>query len=60
MLVDVFCVPDIYAPQQGKELENIFKNAFEKYTINRDKLLRYSARRKRKQELIKFIEYLNI
>ncbi len=60
MLVDVFCDTDLFVFQQDAELENIFTNSFEKYTINKDKLLRYSDRRKRKQDLAEFLTYLKI
>jgi len=60
ILIDVFCDSELFAAQQGSELETIFKTAFEKYTINKTKLLRYSYRRKRKTELLEFLEYLKI
>jgi len=60
MLVDLYCDTDLYSVQQGSEIEIIFRTAFEKYTINKAKLFRYSDRRKRKQELIEFIKYLQI
>ncbi len=60
ILVDVFCEPYLFAAQQGTELETIFKTAFEKYTINTSKLLRYANRRKRKKEIVELIQYLNL
>ena len=60
ILVDVFCDINLFAAQQGSELEVIFRTAFEKYTINKTKLFRYSDRRKRRKELKEFIQYLQI
>lgn len=56
LLVDVFCDEVLFAAQQGSEMERIFKEAFEKYTINENKMLRYSDRRRKKQA---FSNYLN-
>jgi len=57
MLVDVFCDSLIFNAQQGSEMEIIFKESFEKYTVNENKMLRYADRRRKKKELN---EYLNI
>ena len=57
MLVDVFCDSIIFDAQQGSEMEMIFKESFEKYTVNDNKMLRYADRRRKKKELNK---YLNI
>lgn len=54
MLVDVFCDDIIFSAQQGSEIINIFKSAYEKYTVSQSKLLRYANRRGRKKDLIKF------
>lgn len=51
ILVDIFCDVNIFAAQQGNEKATIFTEAFNKYTINKSKLLRYAARRTRRQEL---------
>jgi NAD kinase len=51
MLVDIFCDPIIFSTQQGSEMDQIFKEAFEKYAISESKMLRYASRRRRKQEL---------
>ena len=56
MLVDIFCEQTIFASQQGGEMQTIFKNAFEKYTINESKMLRYADRRRKKES---FDTYLN-
>jgi hypothetical protein len=56
LLVDVFCDDVLFAAQQGSEMETIFREAFEKYTINENKMLRYADRRRKKQI---FTNYLN-
>jgi len=56
MLVDVFCDTVILDAQQGAEREKIFKEAFEKYTVNENKMLRYADRRRKKKE---FLNYIN-
>lgn len=56
ILVDIFVDEIIFAAQQGNEMQIIFKNAFEKYTLNENKMLRYADRR-RKKEI--FNNYLN-
>lgn len=55
MLVDIFCDDVIFSAQQGAEKRIIFKEAFAKYTINQSKMLRYAARRRKKEELKQFI-----
>ena len=37
LLVDIFCDEIIFAAQQGGEMQNIFRNAIEKYSINQNK-----------------------
>jgi hypothetical protein len=54
MLVDIFCDSE-FTFLAGSELRNIFINAFKKYTINENRLLRYADRKGRKQELHKYI-----
>ena len=59
MLVDIFCDDVIFSAQQGREMRSIFKNAFEKYTINQSKMLRYADRRRKKEELSQFIKTIS-
>lgn len=56
VLVDIFSDETIFAAQQGSEMQTIFKNAFEKYTVNENKMLRYADRRRKKEA---FDNYLN-
>ncbi len=44
IMVDIFCDQE-FSFLQGAELFTIYKNAFDKYTINRTKLLRYVSRK---------------
>lgn len=59
MLVDIFCDDVIFSAQQGGEMRSVFKNAFEKYTINQSKMLRYADRRRKKEELSQFIKTIS-
>jgi len=56
LLVDAFCEADIFSSQQGQELQNIFMEAMSKYTVNKNRLLRYASRRNKKTA---FSEYIN-
>ena len=58
LLVDLYCDKNLFYFLQGNELVTVYKNAFDKYTINQSKLLRYADRRQKKiqiEELIKSI-----
>lgn len=55
LLVDLFCDKE-FEFLQGYELTHIFNNAFSKYTINVDKLLRYASRKAKRDQLSEFIE----
>lgn len=59
MLVDIFSDDVIFSAQQGSEMRTIFKNAFDKYTINQSKMLRYADRRRKKEELNKFAKSIS-
>lgn len=56
MLVDIFCDETIFASQQGGEMQTIFKEAFNRYTIHESRMLRYADRRRKKSS---FDSYLN-
>ncbi len=49
ILVDIFCDETIFAAQQGSEMQNIFKEAYNRYTINESDMLRYADRRGKKK-----------
>lgn len=55
LLVDLFVDKTIFQMYQGNELKHIFKNAFEKYTVNINKLLRYANRRGAKKEIEDYV-----
>ena len=59
ILVDVFCDDVIFSAHQGSETRTIFKNAFDKYTINQNKMLRYADRRNKKEELNQFVKTIS-
>lgn len=56
LLVDLYCDKNLFYFLQGYELVNIYKNAFDKYTINKSKLLRYADRRRKKIQIDEFIK----
>ncbi|UZS00219.1 DUF6577 family protein [Chondrinema litorale] len=56
MLVDIYCDPVLFSTYQGAELLRIYKNAFEKYNINRHKVYRYADRRNKKKDIINLID----
>lgn len=56
MLVDIFCDDLIFSAQQGSEMRTIFSEAMNKYTVNENRMLRYAARRNKKES---FNNYLN-
>ncbi len=59
MLVDIFCDDIIFSAQQGSEMRNIFTEAFKKYSINQNRMLRYAGRRRRKDDLIKYFKTIS-
>ena len=56
LLVDLICEPKLHETFQGSELNYIFREAFEKYPINKDKMFRYARRRKRKEKVENFVK----
>ena len=56
ILVDLVADKDLFYFLQGSELIHVFQNAFEKYTINSDRLLRYARRRNKGNDVLKFME----
>jgi hypothetical protein len=55
MLVDIFCDDVLFSAQQGSEMQTIFRNAFDKYTINENKMLRYADRRRKKEAFLNYL-----
>ena len=60
ILVDIYCDKVIYSTFQGKEMQNIFENAFEKYTVNLSTLHRYAFRRGKQEEIDAYIQRLKL
>jgi hypothetical protein len=56
ILVDIFVNEDIFFPFQGRELSNIYKNAFAAYWVNERTMFRYASRRTANARLRKFIQ----
>ncbi len=55
LLVDIFC--DIeFNYLAGSERRSVFSNAYYKYVVNENRLLRYAARKGRRPELHKYIQ----
>lgn len=59
LLVDIFCDPVIFNAQQGSEMNQIFSEASEKYSISESKMLRYASRRRKKKELDSFLDEIS-
>lgn len=59
-LVDLICDVDLFSAYQGNERNTIFKEAFNKYTINQSKLLRYAGRRGKRLELKEYLGKLQL
>lgn len=51
ILVDVYCDEYLFHSYHGAEMDNIYRNAMQRYTINQSKLLRYAARRGKRKEI---------
>ncbi len=56
ILIDVFCESNTFYFYAGKELENIYVNALNRYTIDFSRLLNYAKRRGKEPEIKDFIE----
>lgn len=59
MLVDIFADHE-FEYLKGSELLVIFKNAFDHFTINKSKLLRYASRKGQQEKLLKLLEENNL
>lgn len=60
VLVDIFCDEVTFFAYQGSERSQIFKEAFNKYTVNQNSLLRYASRRGKRNELADYLERLKL
>jgi hypothetical protein len=59
LLVDIYCDDIIFAAQQGSEMRTIFNEAFNKYSVYKDRILRYANRRRKKEQLASYLENLS-
>ena len=59
MLVDIFCDDVIFAAQQGSEMRTIFREAIKKYTINNNRMFRYADRRRKKEDVKKYLNSIS-
>lgn len=60
LMVDIFSDTIIFSAQQGAELRTIFQEAFNKYTVNQSKMLRYASRRRKKDSFQKYLSTIKI
>lgn len=56
IMVDLIADDDLFTAYQGKELQTIFKNISDAYTINRSTLHRYSQRRNKWDKVKSYLE----
>lgn len=59
LLVDILRDADFFY-LQGSESEHIIENAFNLYTVNRNRIFRYAGRRKVKEELLSILKKLKM
>lgn len=55
MLVDLFSGEPVLEPFGGAEMDSVFRNAFDTYALNVDTILRYAARRGKRQEMVEYL-----
>ena len=60
MLVDIFSDETIFVTFQGHEKQIIFENAYRKYTIHENRMLRYADRQRKKESLNKYLNKVSI
>lgn len=60
LLVDIFCDEVVFSAQQGAEMQIIFKEAYKKYSLNQNRIIRYANRRRKKESIIKYLNSINI
>jgi hypothetical protein len=56
MLVDIFSDDKIFTAQQGQEMQIIFTESINKYTIQESRILRYADRKRKKDTFSKYLE----
>ena len=56
LLVDIFSDHVLFGAFQGKEMGTIFENAYRRYLVNENKLLRYADRRRKKDDVQDYLK----
>lgn len=59
ILVNAWLLSDNYLRFLDYSIEEIFENAFKKYNVNKNKLLRYASRRDQRKEIEQLIQKIN-
>ena len=59
ILVDILTDDVLFAAQQGSEMQTIFKEAFEKYSVHESRMLRYADRKRKKEALINYLNRIS-
>ncbi len=59
VLVNAWLLSENYLKPLGYSIEGIFESAFKKYNVNKNKLLRYAARRDQRKEIEQLIQTIN-
>jgi len=60
ILVDLFADEVSFLSFEGTELVNIYQNAFKYYMLDLKTMLRYASRRRRKLQLVEFLQKIDI
>lgn len=58
ILVDLYCDTLLFDYLQGNELQYIFQNMLSQFSFNKNKMLRYAARRGKKREIEAYIKQI--
>jgi hypothetical protein len=56
LLVDIFSDDVVFGAVQGSEMSTIFSEALEKYTVNESRMLRYADRKRKRENLDKYLD----
>jgi hypothetical protein len=59
LLVDIYSEDILFAAQQGREMQHIFKEALNIYTVNESRMLRFADRKGKKEELGNYLKKLS-
>lgn len=56
IMVDLFADDELFVTYQGAELQNIYRELFVSYNVNRSKLKQYAHKRHKKDKLVSFLK----